>query len=268
MDVAVVVVGDEILGGFVQDANTHFIASRVAVHGHRLRRAVVVADDPEQIAGEIRTERAAGTRLVCACGGLGSTHDDRTMEGVAVALDRALEPCAPLAETIDGMLARAKEAGFSDDAFGGAALRKMALAPAGAELLRCSMRMVPAVAIDDEGFSVAVLPGPPAQLAVVFEEAVEPRYLAGGGEAIHRQELTHRFPESTLAALLIDLQARYASCTIGSYPQADHTLIRIGGPADDVGRAAAELRGRIDALERSEDGRRFLAYLRRARRGR
>ena len=50
---AVVIVGDEILSGHVRDANTHFIASRLAALGHRLRRGIVVSDRPEEIAAAI-----------------------------------------------------------------------------------------------------------------------------------------------------------------------------------------------------------------------
>jgi nicotinamide-nucleotide amidase len=261
VEVAVVIVGDEILSGHVRDGNTHFVAARLAELGHRLARASIVGDEPAMIAVEIERARAEGVGLAVVCGGLGSTHDDRTMEGVAAALRRPLEVCPPIQEGIERVIASAEQAGFSAEAFGAAAMRKMALAPAGAEALTCSVPFIPAFAIDDDGFSVVVLPGPPNQLARVFTEAVEPRYLAGTGSPVHRVEITHRFPESTFAALLAELTERFPSSAIGSYPQRDHTLVRIAGLLEEAEAIGRELRAAIEAVAASEEGQRFLRYV-------
>jgi len=264
VDAAAVIVGDEILAGHVHDANTYFIAGRLAELGHRMRRAVVVADDPEAIANEVRRARAEAS-IVFVCGGLGTTHDDRTMEGVALAVGRGLEPCAPLAAMIESLIDSAAEAGF-DGSLGSDALRKMALAPSGAELLETTWRFVPAVVIDDPPATIVVLPGPPSQVERVFAEAVEPRYLDGTGEVPSRHEFTHAFPESTFADVLERAARAHPSVSIGSYPQADHTLIRISGPQADARSAAERIRAAIDELAGSERGRAFLAFVR-ARRG-
>lgn len=261
VDAVAVIVGDEILSGHVRDENTHFIATRLAQVGHRLLWVSVVGDEPSRIAAEVVRARSDGAGLVAVCGGLGSTHDDRTMEGVAAALGRPLEPCRPIEETIDRVIAAAEAAGFSAEAVGAQAMRKMALAPAGAEALRCSVPFIPAVAIEDDGCVVVVLPGPPIQLARVFTEVVEPRYLAATGTPLHRAELTHEFPESSFAVILTELSQRFPSSSIGSYPQRDHTLIRIAGMLDDVEAISAELRAAIDRAAGSEEGRRFLSYL-------
>lgn len=265
MDVAVVIVGDEILSGHVQDANTHFIAGRLAHHGHRLRRVVVVPDDPERIADELRRDLDVAD-LVITCGGLGPTHDDRTMEGVALALGRELEICEPLSRTIEALVQRVRDAGFSHAAFGVDGLRKMALAPAGAEVLPCSIGVVPAIVVQDARGVVCVLPGPPRELQTVFLESVEPRFLEGTGASLTRDEITHPFPESTLAKVLTELAARFPETSIGSYPQSDHTLIRVAGPADETAKVSTEIRAAIDELHASEEGKRLLDFLRRRRR--
>jgi molybdopterin-biosynthesis enzyme MoeA-like protein len=63
MDISIVVVGDEILSGHVQDANAAFIATRVAHHGHRLRRVVIISDDPKEIAAHEGSRRACDARV-------------------------------------------------------------------------------------------------------------------------------------------------------------------------------------------------------------
>jgi nicotinamide-nucleotide amidase len=261
MEVAVVVVGDEILSGHVQDANAAFIATRVAHHGHHLRRVVIVGDDPDQIAAELTLDLASPAELICVCGGLGPTHDDRTMEGVAAALGSGLEPASGLAERIEDIVASVGRAGFSQSAFGVDGLRKMALAPVGASILPSSGGVIPAVTVEHAGKRIVILPGPPRELQMVFTEAVEPAYLEGTGISVWREELTHRFPESTFALVLTELQTKFSSTSIGSYPQRDHTLIRIAGPRDEAQAVAEELRAHLLTFSESDEGRRLLDFM-------
>jgi len=252
MDATVIVVGDEVLAGHVQDANSHFIASRLAHHGHALARVVVVPDEPARIADELRRDVGSSAQIVFTCGGLGPTHDDRTMEGVAAGLDVALEPCLPLATRIEALVGRLGKAGFTDEATGADGLRKMALAPPGAIILPCSIGVIPALLVRDPRADIVILPGPPRELQAVFVESVEPMLLEGTGREVHRIEITHRFPESTLASALTDLALAFPSTSIGSYPQTDHTLIRIAGQPEETSAAAAQVRAQIHALETSE----------------
>jgi molybdenum cofactor synthesis domain-containing protein len=262
MDISVVVVGDEILSGHVQDANASFIATRVAHHGHRLRRVVIISDDPKEIAAELTREIAGPAKLVFVCGGLGPTHDDRTMEGIAGALGTPLAQAPLLAARIEEIVASVGRAGFSDAALGVEGLRKMALAPAGAEVLPTSIGVIPAVTVEHAGTRIVILPGPPRELQAVFTETVEPRFLAGTGVTLWREEVTHRFPESTFASVLTDLQTRFPSTSIGSYPQSDHTLIRVAGPLEEAQSVAEELRAQIIGFTDSDEGRRLLEFMR------
>ena len=261
MDTSVVVVGDEILSGHVQDANAAFIATRIAHHGHRLRRVAIVSDDPAEISAELTRELAGPASLVFVCGGLGPTHDDRTMEGVAAALGTTLAEQPGLAARIEEIIASVGRSGFSDGAFGVEGLRKMALAPAGAEILPTSIGVIPAVTVEHAGKTVVILPGPPRELQAVFTETVEPRFLEGTGVALWREELTHRFPESTFASALTELQSKFPGTSIGSYPQRDHTLIRIAGPSAEAQAVAEELRARVNEFAESDEGKRLLEFM-------
>jgi len=261
MDVAVIVVGDEILSGHVQDANAAFIATRVAHHGHHLRRVVIVSDDPDAIAAELTRELQSPAALVCVCGGLGPTHDDRTMEGVAQALGLQLAPLDGLAQRIEEIVASVGKAGFSQSAFGVDGLRKMALAPVGAAVLPSTAGVIPAITLEHAGTRIVILPGPPRELQMVFTEAVEPTFLEGTGIVVWREELTHRFPESTFALALTELQEKFPTTSIGSYPQRDHTLIRIAGPPEEAQAVAEELRAHLLAFAESDEGKRLLDFM-------
>ncbi len=268
MDASIVVVGDEILSGHVRDANAHFIATRLASHGHALRRVAIVSDDPADIADAIRRDMAdEAIRLVFVCGGLGPTHDDRTMEGVAAALGIPLEPCAPIAERIAQIAGTVQAAAFEGDPLGMPGLHKMALAPAGAQALQCASGVIPAVTMESGAVRLVVLPGPPRELEAVFRETVEPRFLEGTGASIVRAEIEHPFPESALAAALAAAEAAFPSVKIGSYPMPDRVLIRIAGSQETVEGAIQAVRAAIDQLSGSDDGRRLLDLMRSRRQG-
>lgn len=267
MRAAAVVVGDEILSGHVRDANGHFIARRLAALGHELRSIVVVADDPALIAESVRRE-AEGADILFTCGGVGPTHDDRTMEGVARAAGVPLEVCDPIARRIEEIAGAVHRAGMEGDPLGVADLRKMALVPKGAEVIPGAAGLIPAVVLAVAGRPVVVLPGPPRELQALFVEAVEPRFLAGTGVAVCREEISHPFPESAVARALSEAQRAHGTIRIGSYPLEGRSLIRITGPEPEVRAAAALLRTHIAELESSAEGRRLLAFMARRREAR
>lgn len=267
MDAAIVIVGDEILSGHVRDANTHFVASRLSALGHRLRSACVVPDHPDEIAAALRREVAARRGIVFVCGGLGPTHDDRTMEGVASALQRPLAVLPALAERIDVIAEHVRRQNFSGDPMGVSMLQKMALAPEGAEALTSSAWFIPAVWMKHGDAVVVVLPGPPRELELVFRDAVEPQFLEGSGAILWREEIEHHFPESALAGALTQLEHEFPGVQIGSYPLEDRVLIRLAGDEIEVREVAHRIRDAIETLAASEDGKRLMEYLNARRRG-
>src|SRR2546427_12343427 len=93
----IVAVGRELLTGRTVDTNSAWIAARLTDLGAFVARIVAVDDDPAAIAREIAGARENGVALVITTGGLGPTLDDRTLAGVAAALERRLRqhPAAP-----------------------------------------------------------------------------------------------------------------------------------------------------------------------------
>lgn len=80
--VALVVIGTEILTGKVADQNTPFLARRLYELGADLRRVEVVPDEVDEIARAVKAASEVFD-LVLTSGGVGPTHDDVTMAGVA-----------------------------------------------------------------------------------------------------------------------------------------------------------------------------------------
>ena len=86
---ALVVIGNEILSGKVQDSNAYFAACELRKLGVSLLRVAVIPDEIPIIAEEV-AYCSARFDIVITSGGVGPTHDDLTMEGVAAAFKRKL----------------------------------------------------------------------------------------------------------------------------------------------------------------------------------
>src|SRR5262249_47858195 len=79
---AMIVIGDEILSGKVEEANVAVLARMLWSLGILLRRVLVVGDEIDTIAREVGELRGAHDWLFTS-GGVGPTHDDVTIDAVA-----------------------------------------------------------------------------------------------------------------------------------------------------------------------------------------
>lgn len=86
---AILVIGDEVLKGQVQDANTFHLAKELKEIGVKVQRVVIVPDDIDVIACEV-SELSEKFDYLFTCGGCGPTHDDCTFEAVAKAFNEEL----------------------------------------------------------------------------------------------------------------------------------------------------------------------------------
>ncbi|MEX2753398.1 MAG: molybdopterin-binding protein, partial [Candidatus Freyarchaeota archaeon] len=74
----IIVVGNEVLAGRVQDSNSHYICSQATVLGIEVKRITVIPDDLEIITSTLREAISRKPNFVITTGGLGSTYDDMT----------------------------------------------------------------------------------------------------------------------------------------------------------------------------------------------
>ncbi|PYM80837.1 MAG: competence/damage-inducible protein A [Candidatus Rokuibacteriota bacterium] len=81
----IILVGNEILSGKTVDANAAYLCRELRELGVEVRRIAVIPDEVALIAEEVAAFSKAFD-LVFTSGGVGPTHDDVTIEGVARAL--------------------------------------------------------------------------------------------------------------------------------------------------------------------------------------
>jgi nicotinamide-nucleotide amidase len=186
--VVIVVTGSELVRGDRRDANGPFVASELVRLGLDPGRIIVVGDREEELGAAIAEGLEAD---VCVCsGGLGPTHDDRTIELVARLTGRKLRVDPDLEREIEAVSrAFATRLGrpYHDFAAG---VRKQASVPEGAVVLGLA-GTAPGVLLEHaEGRVAIALPGPPLELQRLWPKALETpqlrRVLDRAGPRSHR----------------------------------------------------------------------------------
>ncbi|HYM64668.1 MAG TPA: nicotinamide-nucleotide amidohydrolase family protein [Gaiellaceae bacterium] len=165
----IVVTGSELVRGGRRDANGPFLSEELTSRGLEPARVVIVGDRPEELEAAVREGLQA--ELCILSGGLGPTHDDRTIEMLARGAGRALVLDTELEqeiETVSRRVATRLRRPFGDFAAG---ISKQAKLPEGAISLGLA-GTAPAVLLEHEQGVAVALPGPPAELQRLWPAAL------------------------------------------------------------------------------------------------
>ena len=166
----VVVTGSELVRGERTDKNGPFLAGELLRLGVEPARIQIVGDDPAELEAALR--EGLGADLCAVSGGLGPTHDDRTVELVARATGRELAVDAALEAQIEAIsrgVAERLQRPYADFAEG---VRKQATLPVGAVVVGIA-GTAPALVLEAEGTAFVVLPGPPSELRRLWPDSLE-----------------------------------------------------------------------------------------------
>jgi FAD synthetase len=198
----IVIIGNEVLSGKTRDTNSHFFCTELRQLGVEVQKISTIQDDIEIIGKEVA---AFSERFdyVFTSGGVGPTHDDVTIEGVAhgLGLKVVRHP------DIEGRMRQRL-----GDQVNEARLR-MANVPEGATLLATEAPFAAIVKIRN----VYIFPGIPRILEERFHAIKEsfrdtPYYL---------KNVYVRYGEGIIASILNDLLVKFPNLMLGSYPVLD-----------------------------------------------
>jgi nicotinamide-nucleotide amidase len=167
---AVVVTGSELVRGERTDLNGPFLAREALSLGLEPARISIVGDRPDELEAALREGLAA--ELCVVSGGLGPTHDDRTVEVLANAAGRSVAVDEELAREIEEFsraLAERYRRPYAEFEEG---VRKQATLPAGATILGLA-GTAPGFLLELDGAVAVVLPGPPGELRRLWKSALE-----------------------------------------------------------------------------------------------
>lgn len=205
----IVIIGNEILSGKTVDTNSPFLARELRELGVTLKRIAVIPDELDIIAATVRDFHQQFD-LVFTSGGVGPTHDDITIEGIARALGRRVivhpELEGKIREYLNGRPANA-------------AHLKMAEVPEGAELLVDDRLRFPTIKVEN----IYILPGIPEILQQKFL-ALKDRFVV---DPYHLKTIYTNEIESTIAHYLNDTLQEYPELLLGSYPKIGDAEYRV-----------------------------------------
>jgi nicotinamide-nucleotide amidase len=161
--------GSELVRGDRRDLNGPFLAHEALLLGLEPAKITVVGDAPDELLAALRD--GLGHDLLLVSGGLGPTHDDRTIEllaraaGVELVVD---EDLAAEIEAISRRIAERLNRPYYDFEEG---VRKQATLPAGASTAGIA-GTAPAVVLETDRCVAVALPGPPHELRRLWAEAL------------------------------------------------------------------------------------------------
>jgi molybdenum cofactor synthesis domain-containing protein len=204
----IVIIGNEILSGKVQDANATYLVRELRLLGVDVLKISVIPDDIEVIASEVATF-SRQFDIVFTSGGVGPTHDDVTIEGIAKAFGRRVIRHPDL----EGILRSRYGPDLS------AARLKLTEVPEGTILVSEDGLWLPAVTIEN----IFIFPGIPDLLRQKFE-AIKERFR---DQPYVLRKVYVKDGEGTIAAFLRELLQEFPALLLGSYPEIHNPQYRV-----------------------------------------
>ena len=200
----IICVGNELLIGKTLNTNAQWLAKRITSLGLSVKRITVVGDEVNEIADAIREALQRKPRFVITTGGLGPTFDDKTLEGIAEALNRRLEVDKKALEMIKKKYETYLKEGRIEKVELTPPRVKMAKLPKGAEPLPNPVGTAPAVIFNVKETILIALPGVPSEMEAIFEGSVSSLLKREAGGVMFFETGIHidGVAESTLAPLI------------------------------------------------------------------
>jgi nicotinamide-nucleotide amidase len=220
MNASVITVGTELLFGQIVNTNAAYISRGLQLLGIDVLYHYTVGDNPGRMRATIG-RALTETDLVILTGGLGPTQDDLTKEVVAELMGVQLVP---------------DQKAFTDIAIYYKSIgremtennRKQAMNPQGATVFYNTCGTAPGFALRTENGAAIALPGPPSELAVMFEKDVVP-WLEGttGSVIFHKTLRFYGIGESKLETVLRPLIDGQTDPTFATYAKEGECSLRI-----------------------------------------
>ena len=231
MNAEILNVGTEILLGDIVNTNAAYISRELAACGVGCYYQSVVGDNAGRLSDSLKLALSRAD-MVITTGGLGPTYDDLTKETVAACFDLEMELHQP---SLDRMMAFFSRFGrtFTKNN------EKQAYMPRGAVVFENDRGTAPGLAVEKDGKTVIMLPGPPGEMTAMFELQVKP-YLEARASHVLRSQTIHIFGlgESAVEDVLHDSMLKHTNPTIAPYAKTGEVELRVTASAPD--RAAAE----------------------------
>ena len=204
----IIIIGNEVLSGKTQDTNSHFLCQELRALGVDMQRISVIPDEIELI-GKEAASFSRQFDFVFTTGGVGPTHDDVTMAGIAHGFGLRVIHHPELERRL-----RERHGENINEA-----RLRMAEVPEGAELVGEGSLYAPAVKLRN----IYIFPGIPKVLQDRFQ-AIKERFR---DSPFFLKVVYSKEGEGVIASILNDLLANFPELLLGSYPVLDNPEYRV-----------------------------------------
>jgi molybdopterin-biosynthesis enzyme MoeA-like protein len=219
-----------------------------------VKRVTVVADDIDEIAKVIREALKRKPRFIITTGGLGPTFDDKTLEGIAKALDLEWEVNEKALKMVSEKYEAFVKAGRIDKVELTPPRVKMAKLPESAEPLPNPVGTAPGIILKAKGTFLVALPGVPSEMEAIFDESVRPLLKKRAGKVAFFEKSIYAdgIMESTLAPFIDQTMHDNPFVYVKSHPKGEekkpHLEIHFSTTAKDSKTAKGRLEKAIIQL--------------------
>lgn len=249
--VEIVAVGNELLIGKTCDTNSNWLAQQITRLGGKLRRVTLAPDELEEISDVVAEALARKPDFLLTIGGLGPTYDDKTLQGVSLAIGRPLRLNEEALRMVEEKVRLLAEQGVLKRPWITPEREKMATLPEGSKPLSNPVGTAPGVLIRHGETTVICLPGVPSEMKAIFNlhvlglmaERSDLKYAEGS-------LLVERIPEPDLSPTIDIAAERFPQVYIKSHPKGEEAASRIELHVSAFAKTFEEAAGRIEeALE-------------------
>jgi nicotinamide-nucleotide amidase len=264
----IICVGNELLIGKTLNTNAQWLGKQATALGITVKRVTVVADDVSEIANAVREALSRKPRFTITSGGLGPTFDDKTLEGVAEALN-----CKLAVNTEALKIVREKYEAYNREK-GTETVEltppriKMATLPEKAEPILNPVGTAPGIRVNLDKTMLIALPGVPSEMKAIFHESVVPLLKRASGKSAFYEKSIYvdGVMESILAPIIDEVMQDNQGVYVKSHPKGrenkSHIEIHLSTVSKDSGRAEENLQKAVMQLSSlvGEVGGRIVVY--------
>ena len=205
-DAGAIIIGDEILSGYRQDAHMAYLIKTLPELGVLLKRVSYVGDDPVELRNALSNSRHSTIPVFCF-GGIGATEDDRTRQIAAEVFNRPLTRHPEADQMIRNR--------FGDSSEPYRIL--MADLPDGSELIPNAVSQIPGFYHDHHYF----FPGFPNMAQPMLEWVLTNQLQPPGHKTVAVASVMVTCKESQLVPVMEKLTALFSQCRFFSLPSSD-----------------------------------------------
>ena len=209
-------IGNELLSGTIANTNAQWISSKITQAGGLVKRITTVGDTISEISAAAKESIQRSPDWLIVSGGLGPTYDDKTLQGLSIALGQELVLDPEALEMLRKSYARnpsTRNYELNDIRL------KMARIPRGSVPIQNPVGSAPSVIINNTNSDnpnsktrIVCLPGVPKEMKAIFSNTIMPQLKITIGD--------YYFAESVIETIGISesILAPTLSSIVDSYP--------------------------------------------------